>query len=96
MDKNCHRDRVCNEFCRLPAPLEALKTRAWSCEKGILYMLHGVEQAAIWTWQKIAVIRELMDQVSAYVRDRLPRICSLELMRLMRQDTHEFEPWPAP
>lgn len=126
-------------------------TRDGAWEEWILYMLHGVEQVSTWTCRKIAAIRQLMDATSDYVRHRLPRIYSHELvqvifeqpycrisslverdiakrqtasvylkelvgigvleeeslgkeklfvnpklMRLMQQDTHEFEPWPAP
>jgi Fic family protein len=55
-------------------------TRAEAWEPWLIYMLRGVEETAIWTTKKIAAIRKLEDDTVAYVRSRLPKIYSRELV----------------
>jgi len=49
----------------------------------ILFMLRGVEEMSIWTCDKIAAIRQLIDHTSEHVRTRLPKIYSHELIQLI-------------
>jgi Fic family protein len=58
-------------------------TRENDWESWILYILEGVEQTARWTHQKIAVIRELSDHTSDYVRLNAAKIYSHELINLI-------------
>jgi Fic family protein len=46
-------------------------------------MLKGVEQTAIWTCEKIAAIRVLMESTTDYIRVQLPKIYSYELVQLI-------------
>lgn len=55
-------------------------TRNQSWEAWILYMLKAVEETAQWTTAKIAAIRMLSDHTTHYVRNRLPKIYSRELV----------------
>jgi Fic family protein len=61
--------------------LAVTKSQAW--EDWILYILKGVEETAIWTIAKIAAIRDLQQDTAAFVRDRLPKIYSHELVSLI-------------
>ncbi len=54
---------------------------AW--EEWILYMLKGVEQTASWTTQKIAAVRQLMENTGDYIRQALPKIYSHELVQVI-------------
>ncbi|MCA1177526.1 MULTISPECIES: protein adenylyltransferase Fic [unclassified Pantoea] len=54
------------------------KWEAW-----ILFMLEAVRNTAIWTTQKIAIVRALITEASAYVREKLPKIYSHELMQVL-------------
>lgn len=54
------------------------KWEAW-----ILFMLEAVRNTAIWTTQKIAIVRALITEVAAYVREKLPKIYSHELMQVL-------------
>ena len=47
----------------------------------LLYMLRAVEETAIWTTDKIAGIRELMNLTRVYIQQQLPRIYSYELVQ---------------
>ena len=58
-------------------------TRNQDWEKWLLFMLRGVEQTAIWTYDKIAVIKDLMEETIQYIRDQLPKIYSYELVQLI-------------
>ena len=49
----------------------------------MLYILKGVEETALWTTAKIAAIRLLSAHTAEFVRDRLPKIYSLELIHLI-------------
>jgi Fic family protein len=61
--------------------LAVTKTNRW--EPWLLYMLSGVEETARWTTAKIAAIRRLSDATEAYVRARLPKIYSRELIDVL-------------
>ena len=58
-------------------------TREQSWEPWIIYILKGIEETAVWTTAKIAAIRRLSDHTMAYVRSRLPKIYSHELVSLI-------------
>ncbi|WP_297205687.1 protein adenylyltransferase Fic [uncultured Pluralibacter sp.] len=49
----------------------------------ILFMLEAVENTARWTTEKIAVIRALISETAAYVREKLPKIYSYELIQAL-------------
>lgn len=61
--------------------LQVTREQAW--EPWILYVLKGVEDTAIWTTAKIAAIRALSDHTTEYVREKLPKIYSHELVSLI-------------
>ena len=61
--------------------LEVTREQAW--EAWILFVLKGVEETAVWTTAKIAAIRELTDHTTDYVRTKLPKIYSHELVNLI-------------
>ena len=61
--------------------LQVTREHAW--EPWILYVLKGVEETATWTTAKIAAIRELTEHTTAYVRAKLPKIYSHELVNLI-------------
>ena len=52
--------------------------RAW--EPWVLFMLRAVEATAHWDTGKILAIRALSEAAAAYVRERLPKIYSRELV----------------
>lgn len=52
-------------------------------EEWILYIVHGVEETALWTTAKIAAIRTLQEHTSEYIRNGLPKIYSRELVDLI-------------
>ena len=49
-------------------------------EPWLLYMLRAIESTALWTLEKIAAIRALASVTLEYVRQRLPKIYSRELV----------------
>lgn len=55
--------------------------QAW--EPWLLYLIKGVEETAIWTTAKIDAISALADHTTDYVRTRLPKIYSHELINLI-------------
>jgi Fic family protein len=55
-------------------------TRDGAWEPWLLFMLRGVEQTATWTTAKIAAVRALASATAEYVRARLPKIYSRELV----------------
>lgn len=61
--------------------LGVTRDEAW--EDWILYMLEGVEQVSGWTCRKIAAVRSLMEQTASYLRSRLPKIYSHELLQVI-------------
>ena len=52
-------------------------------ESWLLYIIRGVEETARWTTGKIAAIRALSEHTSQYVRERLPKVYSHELVSLI-------------
>lgn len=54
---------------------------AW--EAWLLYLLRGVEETSIWTTEKIAAIRDLFADTVDFIRQRLPKIYSYELVNLI-------------
>lgn len=52
-------------------------------ESWILFMLEAVFEMAKWTTRKIGVVRELMTSTTEYVREKLPKIYSRELIQVM-------------
>jgi Fic family protein len=58
-------------------------TRADSWEPWLLFILEGVEVTAGWTGAKIEAIRRLAEHTGDFVRDRLPKIYTHELIALV-------------
>ena len=58
-------------------------TREQDWEAWIIYVLKGVEETATWTTAKIAAIRALSEHTVDYVRNKLPKVCSHELVSLI-------------
>ncbi len=65
-----------SEYYRLL--LEVTTHGQW--EPWLLYMLRAIETTALWTLEKIAAIRALASVTVEYVRQRLPKIYSRELV----------------
>ena len=61
--------------------LEVTRSQAW--EAWVLYMLRAVEETAQWTTGKIAALRTLQAHTTDYVRQRLPKIYSHELVETL-------------
>jgi Fic family protein len=61
--------------------LQVTSNQDW--EPWLLYIIKGVEETAAWTTAKIAAIRALTEHTAEYVRDRLPKIYSHELVNLI-------------
>ncbi|MGQ8366439.1 protein adenylyltransferase Fic [Glaciecola sp. 1036] len=60
---------------------QVTKEQKW--EEWLVFMLKGVEQTAIWTCKKISAIRALMESTTDYVKTKLPKIYSYELVQLI-------------
>ncbi len=58
-------------------------TRNQNWQDWIIFMLKTVETSAGWTTRKIEAVRELIEQTTEYVRDRLPQIYSHELIQVI-------------
>jgi Fic family protein len=58
-------------------------TREQDWESWIIYILKGVEETATWTTAKIAAIKALSEHTVEYVRNKLPKIYSHELVSLI-------------
>jgi len=58
--------------------LDVTRDEAW--EPWILFMLKAVEETSRWTTDKIAAIRRLSDHTSEFVRNKLPKIYTRELV----------------
>jgi Fic family protein len=58
--------------------LDVTRDEAW--EPWILFMLKAVEETSRWTTDKIAAIRKLSDHTIEFVRNRLPKIYTRELV----------------
>lgn len=67
-----------DDYYTLRDVTEQGKWEAW-----ILFMLEAVRNTAIWTTQKIAIVRALITEVAAYVREKLPKIYSHELLQVL-------------
>ena len=50
-------------------------------EEWILFMLQGVEESSLWTCNKIEAVRKLIDHTAEYVKNKLPKIYSYELIQ---------------
>jgi Fic family protein len=61
--------------------LDVTTRAAW--EPWILYILSGVEEASLWTTDKIKAIRELMQHTGAFIQRKLPKIYTWELVELL-------------
>ena len=57
-------------------------TREQQWQDWILYMLAAVQQTAEWTTRKINAVRGLVEDTGAFVRERLPKIYSHELIQV--------------
>ena len=55
-------------------------TRDGAWEPWLIYMLRAVQETAAWTTAKISAVRQLAAHTSDYVRRRLPKIYSRELV----------------
>lgn len=58
--------------------LEVTSNEAW--EPWVLFMLKAVEETSRWTTEKIAAIRSLSDHTTEFVRNKLPKIYTRELV----------------
>jgi Fic family protein len=58
-------------------------TRDQTWEEWLLYMLAGVDETAHWTTAKILAVRDLRAATNAYIRQRLPKIYSAELVNVL-------------
>ena len=58
-------------------------TRDQLWEEWLIYILQGVEETARWTTAKIDAIRQLSIHTAEYVRIKLPKIYTLELINLI-------------
>lgn len=61
--------------------LDVTGNRNW--QDWIIFILKAVETSAGWTTRKIEAVRELMVQTTEYVRNRLPKIYSHELIQVI-------------
>lgn len=60
---------------------EVTENQDW--ERWILFMLNAVSETASWTTAKIAIVRELINTTAEYVRGKLPKIYSYELIQVL-------------
>jgi len=58
-------------------------TRDEDWEPWLVYILQGVEETATWTTAKIGAIRELSAHTTEYIRSKLPKIYTHELVNLI-------------
>jgi len=61
--------------------LEVTKNQDW--ESWILYIVEGVDQTAQWTRAKIEAICGLFEETSRFVKERIPKVYSYELINLI-------------
>ncbi|WP_312691161.1 protein adenylyltransferase Fic [Kosakonia sp.] len=52
-------------------------------EAWILFMLEAIENTARWTTKKIAIIRALIAETTDYIREKLPKIYTHELLQIL-------------
>jgi len=81
LPKAWHRNVISRKGDYYRLLLNVTKHDAW--EPWLLFMLDGVEETASWTTAKIGTIRKLADHTADYVRQRLPKIYSRELVDLI-------------
>jgi Fic family protein len=60
---------------------EVPQNEAW--EPWLLYMLRGVEETALWTTDRVRVIRDLFDRTVERCRAQIPKVYSKELIELI-------------
>ncbi len=60
-------------------------TRDENWQEWVIYMLQAVEQTARWTTEKIAAVRDLIAHTTDYVKTKLPKIYTRELVDLIFQ-----------
>lgn len=65
-----------NDYYRLLR--EVTQAQAW--EEWTLYMLRAVAETARWTSRKISAVRQLNENTNRYIKERLPKIHSRELI----------------
>lgn len=58
-------------------------TRNEEWEPWMIFMLQGVEETSGWTTEKIAAIRDLREHTGRFVREKLPKIYSWELVDVL-------------
>lgn len=58
-------------------------TRDQQWQEWLLYMLEAVTETARWTTRKIAAVRGLIDHTAQFVHERLPKVYSHELIRII-------------
>ena len=58
-------------------------TRSEEWEPWILFMLRGVENTSIWTTKKIGAIGRLREDTGRFVKEKLPKIYSWELVDIL-------------
>lgn len=58
-------------------------TRENQWEEWLLYFIKGIEETAVWTLAKITAIRTLSDHTSSFIREKLPKKYSHELVNLI-------------
>ena len=69
-------------------------TRAAAWEPWILYMVRAVQETANWTLAKIEAIRGLAAQTAEFMRAKLPKIYSRELVdAISSSPTAAFKTW---
>jgi len=61
--------------------LQVSRDQDW--EPWLLYLIKGVEETAVWTTAKIVAIRALSEHTTEYVRVKLPKVYSHELVSLI-------------
>lgn len=61
--------------------LDVTRKDAW--EEWLIYILKGVEETAAWTTAKIGAVRRLSTETTEYVRRKLPKVYSRELVDLI-------------
>ncbi len=60
---------------------QVTQNQAW--EEWLVFMLRGVEQTSLWTCEKIAAIRALMEKTANAIREQLPKLYSYELVQVI-------------
>jgi Fic family protein len=58
-------------------------TRIGAWEEWLIFVIKGIEDTALWTIAKIAAIRALSDHTAEFIKTRLPKVYSHELVNLL-------------